>query len=79
VLAVEAPSQESVLDKHVKPVAEDVRRRSGVAPDLGESSTAEQHLAHDKQRPAISNDLERTGDRAVLIGEWSVGHIPIID
>ena len=49
-------------------------RDADAARDVGEAPPAEQHFAHHQQRPALAEDLERARDRAVLIGEGTVGH-----
>ena len=34
---------------------------------VGEPTVADQQLAHDQQRPAVADDVEGDGDRAVLV------------
>ena len=39
-----------------------------VALEVGEPPDAVERVAHDEQRPAFADDLQRPGDRAVLVG-----------
>ncbi len=73
-LAVQPALEQPLVDERLESVAEDVLCDSGVPLQLAEAPAPEQDLPHHEQRPALSDDLERPGDRAVLIGKRSVGH-----
>src|ERR1700677_3625989 len=46
---------------------EDVTRDAEALPHLVEAPPAEEHIAQHEDRPTLANELERTGDRAVLV------------
>ena len=78
MLAVELAPQQPMLDKHLQAVGEDVRGDAGAALDVGKTPATEQHVAHDQERPTLADKRERSGDRAVLVGEGTIGHAPIV-
>ncbi len=74
VLAVEAPLEQTVFDEGLESIAEDVGGRAGVALDVGKAPPAEQDLSHDEQCPALTDDGQCAGDRAVLVVEGAIRH-----
>ena len=50
----------------IHPRLQHVARDPEVLLDLVEAAQPEEHVAHDQKRPALADDLERSGDRARL-------------
>ena len=56
------------LDEKCQPLGQNRFGDIEVDLEVGEPSDAVERVAHDEQRPAFTNDLQRPGDRAVLVG-----------
>ena len=74
VVPVASPLQESVIDKRLKAIAEDVRCHAEFLADPGESSSSQEHLAHDQDAPTLPDDCQGSRDRTVLVREWAEWH-----
>ena len=64
VLLVEAPLEHALLEQPREARLQHVARDAEVGLDLVEAAQAQQHVAHDQQRPALADHLERAGDAA---------------
>jgi len=65
LLVARAP-QDTLVDQALEPRLQDVARDPEVALEVVEAAGAEEGVAQDQQRPALADELERAGDRAVL-------------
>ena len=70
------PVMKPFLGEEVEPSGQHVAGDPKAALQLVESVGAEQQVAQHQQAPAFAGDLERTGDRAVLVGVGAVQHRP---
>ena len=60
--------EHAVLDQLGQPLAQQVARAAERAVEVVEAAQAEEGLAQHEQRPLLPDDLERSLDRAVLVG-----------
>ena len=65
-LLVEPALEHALLHEAREPRLEHVAGDAEVRLDLVEAAQPEHHVAHDQQRPALADDLERAGDAAHL-------------
>src|SRR5581483_5236678 len=65
-LAVADALEDARGDEPVEAIREDVARDAEAREQLVETTAAECDVADDQQRPAVADELERPGDRAVL-------------
>jgi hypothetical protein len=73
-LAVEDALEHAFVDQPVEPVGQNVAGDTQALLQLVEPAQAEQDVADDQQRPALADNLERSGDRAVLAFVVAVQH-----
>jgi squalene cyclase len=66
VLAVADAFEDSLFDKPVEPVGEDVAGNPKALLELVEAAQAQEGVTNDQERPALADDLERACNRAVL-------------
>jgi hypothetical protein len=65
-LAVAHLLQDALLHQAVQAVGENVTGDAEALLELVEAAEPEERVADNQQRPALADDLERPGDRAVL-------------
>ena len=65
-LAIPNPLENALLDEPAKTVGKHVAGDAETLLELVEVAKAEEGVADDQQRPALADDLEGTGDRALL-------------
>ena len=65
-LAVSDPLENALLDEPVETVGKHVAGDAETLLELVEAAKAEESVADDQQRPALADDLESAGDRALL-------------
>src|SRR5207244_1117386 len=65
-LGVANSLEDALLDQPVQAVGQDVAGDAQALLEVIEAAQAEKRVADDQQRPALADDLERAGDRAVL-------------
>src|SRR6185312_8617581 len=58
--------EDAALDEAARPIGKDRLGDVEVHLEVVEPADAVERVAHDQERPALSDDLERAGDRAVL-------------
>src|SRR5262245_33383727 len=73
-LAIEDALEHALVDQPVEPVSQNVAGDSEALLQFVEAVEAQQDVADDQQRPALADDLERSGDRAVLAFVVTVQH-----
>jgi creatinine amidohydrolase/Fe(II)-dependent formamide hydrolase-like protein len=73
-LLVAVPLEHAVLDELAQPVAQHGAGDPQVLDELLEPATTQQDIANDQQRPAFTDDLQATRDRAHLVGVVVVEH-----
>jgi hypothetical protein len=67
MLLVEAPLEHALVEQARQARVEHVARDPQIGLDLVEAAQAEQHVAHDQQRPALADHLQRAGEAAHLV------------
>ena len=75
-LAVADALEDALLDEPVEPVSEDVAGDAEAFLEFVEAAQSEEVVADDLERPALTHDLEGSGDRAVLAFVVTLQHAP---
>src|SRR5262249_50869249 len=75
-LAVADALEDPLVDQQVEAVGENVPGDTEAGLELVEAAESEEGVANDQERPALTDDLERAGNRAVLAVVVAFQHVP---